>query len=97
MQTELTTFQILGLILGPSGVVTVVAPLVIKAVLNGSREKISETREMVEKGFKEMGDDVRDVKKSVRVLHTRVDAVELNQAYEKGRQSVLAEIGERKG
>lgn len=91
MQTELTTFQILGLILGPSGVVTIVAPIVIKAVLNGSKEKIAETKVMVEKGFKEVAEEQKGTRVAINRLHQRVDALELESAHEKGRQEGLAE------
>jgi hypothetical protein len=71
------TYQLIGLVLAPSGVVAAT----IKLVLNGSKQRIID-----------IGDDVKDVKRAVTRLHTRVDAVELNQALEEGKRMGRAEL-----
>lgn len=77
-----TTQLILG-IAGPSGVLALVA----KLMLNGSKQRLINVDEKLDR----VAGDVGDTKKSVARLHVRVDALELEQAHEQGRQAGLAE------
>jgi hypothetical protein len=76
------TQLILG-IAGPSGVLALVA----KLMLNGSKQRLIN----VDHKLDSLSENVVDTKKAVTRLHVRVDALELEQAHEQGRQKGLAE------
>jgi hypothetical protein len=88
MPLDNPTLQLLLQVAAPGGL----AGLAVKLMLNGSRERIKSIDEKIDK-VAEVG---QDTQKAVIRLHTRVDALELESAYEKGRQSVIQEGNIRK-
>jgi hypothetical protein len=83
MPIDASTTQLILGIAGPSGVLALVA----KVMLNGSKQRLINVDEKLDR----VAGDVGDTKKAVSRLHTRVDNLELEAAREQGRQQGLAE------